>query len=54
MPLTQIAASFPAPMVFSNLVVLIYLLHGNIEWGSVILMMLGTIWYCLLYTSRCV
>jgi NitT/TauT family transport system permease protein len=47
MPLTQIAASFPAPMVFSNLVVLIYLLHGNIEWGSVILMMLGTIWYIL-------
>jgi NitT/TauT family transport system permease protein len=47
MPLTQIAASFPAPMVFSNLVVLIYLLHGNIEWGSVILMIFGTIWYIL-------
>lgn len=47
MPLTQIVASFPAPMVFSNLMVLIYLLHGNIQWGSVILMMLGTIWYIL-------
>jgi NitT/TauT family transport system permease protein len=47
MPLTQIVASFPSPMVFSNLIVLIYLLHGNIEWGSVILMMFGTIWYIL-------
>lgn len=47
MPLTQIAASFPSPLVFPNLVVLIYLLHGNLEWGSVILMMLGTIWYIL-------
>ena len=47
MPLTQIAASFPSPLVFPNLVVLIYFLHGNLEWGSVILMMLGTIWYIL-------
>jgi NitT/TauT family transport system permease protein len=47
MPLTQIAASFPSPLVFPNLVILIYLLHGNLQWGSVILMMLGTIWYIL-------
>jgi NitT/TauT family transport system permease protein len=47
MPLTQIAASFPSPLVFSNLFALIVLLHGNLEWGSVILMMLGTIWYIL-------
>jgi NitT/TauT family transport system permease protein len=47
MPVTQIAASFPAPLVFPNLVMLIYLLHGNLEWGSVVLMMLGTIWYVL-------
>jgi NitT/TauT family transport system permease protein len=47
MPLTQIAASFPSPLVFPNLVMLIYLLHGNLQWGSVILMMLGTIWYIL-------
>ncbi len=47
MPLTQIAASFPSPLVFPNLVILIYLLHGNLQWGSVLLMMLGTIWYIL-------
>jgi NitT/TauT family transport system permease protein len=47
MPLTQIAASFPAPMIFPNLVLLIYFVHGNLAWGSVILMMLGTIWYIL-------
>ncbi len=47
MPLTQIAASFPSPLVFSNLYLLIILVGGNIEWGSVILMMLGTIWYIL-------
>jgi len=47
MPLTQIAASFPSPLVFPNIVLLIYLLHGNLAWGSVVLMMLGTIWYIL-------
>jgi NitT/TauT family transport system permease protein len=47
MPITQIAASFPAPMIFPNLVLLIYFVHGNLAWGSVILMMLGTIWYIL-------
>jgi NitT/TauT family transport system permease protein len=47
MPLTQIAASFPAPLVFPNLILAIYFLHGNVEWGSVVLMMLGTIWYIM-------
>jgi NitT/TauT family transport system permease protein len=47
MPLTQIAASFPAPFVFPNLVLLIYMLHGNLQWGAVVLMMLGTVWYIL-------
>lgn len=47
MPLTQIAASFPSPLVFTNLFALIVLVHGNLEWGSVVLMMLGTIWYIL-------
>jgi NitT/TauT family transport system permease protein len=47
MPLTQIAASFPSPLVFSNLFFLIVLVGGNLQWGSVILMMLGTIWYIL-------
>jgi NitT/TauT family transport system permease protein len=47
MPLTQIAASFPSPLVFSNLFALILLVHGNLQWGAVVLMMLGTIWYIL-------
>jgi NitT/TauT family transport system permease protein len=47
MPLTQIAASFPSPLVFSNLYLLIVLIGGNLEWGSVILMIFGTIWYIL-------
>lgn len=49
MPLTQIAASFPSPLVFSNLFFLIYLVGGenSLQWGAVILMMLGTIWYIL-------
>ena len=49
MPLTQIAASFPSPLVFPNLFFLIYMAGGNgsLQWGAVILMMLGTIWYIL-------
>ena len=47
MPLTQIAASFPSPFIFPNLLALIYLVHGSLEWGSVILMIVGPIWYIL-------
>jgi NitT/TauT family transport system permease protein len=47
MPLTQIAASFPSPLVFSNLYLLVVLVGGNLEWGSVVLMIFGTIWYIL-------
>lgn len=46
-PLVQIAASFPANMLFP-LVTLLYLkLHVNFEVGSIPLMMLGTQWYLL-------
>ncbi len=47
MPITQIAASFPAPMIFANIVALIYLVHGNLAWGSIVLMIFGAIWYIL-------
>jgi NitT/TauT family transport system permease protein len=47
MPLTQIAASFPSPLVFTNIFALVVLVGGNLEWGSVVLMMLGAIWYIL-------
>jgi NitT/TauT family transport system permease protein len=47
MPLTQMIASFPSPLVFPNIAILIYLLHGSLQWGAVILMIFGTIWYIL-------
>jgi NitT/TauT family transport system permease protein len=47
MPLTQIAASFPSPLVFSNIYLLVVLVGGNLQWGSVVLMIFGTIWYIL-------
>jgi NitT/TauT family transport system permease protein len=47
MPVTQIAASFPAPMIFANILAVIFLVHGNLEWGSVVLMIFGAIWYIL-------
>jgi NitT/TauT family transport system permease protein len=47
MPVTQIAASFPSPFIFPNLLALIFLVHGNLEWGSVVLMIVGPIWYIL-------
>ena len=47
MPVTQVAASFPAPMIFANIIALIYLVHGNLAWGSVVLMIFGAIWYIL-------
>ena len=47
MPLTQMVASFPSPLVFPNIAMLIYFLHGNLQWGAVVLMIFGTIWYIL-------
>jgi NitT/TauT family transport system permease protein len=47
MPITQIAASFPAPMIYANIVLVIYYLHGNLEWGSVVLMIFGAVWYIM-------
>jgi NitT/TauT family transport system permease protein len=47
MPITQMVASFPSPLVFPNIAMLIYFLHGNLEWGAVILMIFGTVWYIL-------
>ena len=47
MPITQIAASFPSPFIFPNLLALIFLVHGNLEVGSVLLMVVGPVWYIL-------
>lgn len=46
-PLVQIAASFPANMLFPFITVLFLTYQINFEWGSIALMMLGTQWYIL-------
>jgi NitT/TauT family transport system permease protein len=46
-PIIQIAASFPANMMFPFITILFLKYHVNFEWGSISLMMLGTQWYIL-------
>ncbi|MFA4931486.1 MAG: ABC transporter permease subunit [Caldisericia bacterium] len=46
-PIVQVAASFPAPMLFPAVILLLALLRINIGFGSVVLMLLGTQWYIL-------
>jgi NitT/TauT family transport system permease protein len=46
-PLVQIGASFPANLLFPVVVIAFIALHININWGSVILIALGTQWYIL-------
>ena len=46
-PLAQIAASFPVNMTFPFIVAFFIATHISINWGSVLLMALGTQWYIL-------
>ncbi|WP_371362742.1 hypothetical protein SRRS_38200 [Sporomusa rhizae] len=46
-PVVQIAASFPANMMFPFITILFLKYQVNFEWGSISLMMLGTQWYIL-------
>lgn len=46
-PVIQVVASFPAPMLFPIVLLLLMKLGGSIEYGSILLMMLGTQWYIL-------
>jgi NitT/TauT family transport system permease protein len=46
-PLVQIGASFPANLIFPVLVLAFLRLHVNFNWGSVLLIALGTQWYIL-------
>jgi NitT/TauT family transport system permease protein len=46
-PIVQIAASFPAPMLFPIVLALLAGAHLGLGLGSVALMMLGTQWYIL-------
>ena len=46
-PLVQIGASFPANLLFPVVVVAFIHFHIDLNWGSVILIALGTQWYIL-------
>jgi NitT/TauT family transport system permease protein len=46
-PITQIAASFPAPFLFPIIILGLQRLHLGLGVGSVVLMLLGTQWYIL-------
>ncbi len=46
-PIVQMAASFPANMIFPFVTILFMAYNVNFEYGSVLLMMLGTQWYIL-------
>src|SRR5205814_3944655 len=46
-PVVQIAASFPAPMLFPLVIALLQAAGVSLGWGSVVLMLLGTQWYIL-------
>ncbi|ATY84743.1 sulfonate ABC transporter permease [Kyrpidia spormannii] len=46
-PAVLVAASFPANMFFPLITAAFLSLHVSLEWGSVVLMMLGTQWYIL-------
>jgi NitT/TauT family transport system permease protein len=46
-PLVQIAASFPANLTFPLVVLLFIRFHVDLNWGSVLLIALGTQWYIL-------
>ena len=46
-PLVQIAASFPAPMLFPLVIAILHAAGVALGWGSVVLILLGTQWYIL-------
>ena len=46
-PLVQVAASFPAPMLFPVVIALLAKFGIGLGWGSIVLMLLGTQWYIL-------
>jgi NitT/TauT family transport system permease protein len=46
-PVVQVLASFPAPLLFPMVVYVLGLLSISLNWGSIVLMLLGTQWYIL-------
>jgi NitT/TauT family transport system permease protein len=46
-PVVQVMASFPAPMLFPLVVIALVSLNVTLDWGSILLILLGTQWYIL-------
>jgi NitT/TauT family transport system permease protein len=46
-PFVQVAASFPAPMLFSYIILLMKFMGVSLNWGAIALMILGAQWYIL-------
>jgi len=46
-PVAQVAASFPAPMLFPLVIALLQFSGVSLGWTSIVLMLLGTQWYIL-------
>lgn len=46
-PFIQFAASFPAPMIYPWILGLVLLAGSTLQWGAIILILLGTQWYIL-------
>jgi NitT/TauT family transport system permease protein len=46
-PIVQVAASFPAPMLFPLVIAVLQWAGVTLGWGSILLMLLGTQWYIL-------
>jgi NitT/TauT family transport system permease protein len=46
-PVIQVAASFPAPMLFPIVIAVLDFVHVPLGVGSILLMLLGTQWYIL-------
>jgi NitT/TauT family transport system permease protein len=46
-PVVQVVASFPAPMLFPAVVAVLSAAGVGLDWGSILLMLLGTQWYIL-------
>jgi NitT/TauT family transport system permease protein len=46
-PVVQIVASFPAPMLYTLVVIVLQTIGVSLNFGSIVLMLLGTQWYIL-------
>lgn len=46
-PVVQVVASFPAPMLFPLAIAILHWAGVSLNWGSIVLMLLGTQWYIL-------